>query len=127
VFSLLLAAVIYAAAPLIPWAVGSSFAGSIVAVRWLCLLPVLRSLHHTAGSAIMGIGQYKYRLINQVFTAGCNFAFNLWLIPAHGWLGAAWASLLADGILAILNLVMLLMLTRQAGPGAPSVELQPVD
>jgi len=125
--SLMLAVGIYVTAPLIPWAVGTSFAESVLAVRWLCLIPVLRSVHHTAGSAILGIGKYKYRLMNQVVIAGFNFGCNLWLIPAYGWRGAAWASLLADGALAILNLVFLLILTRSTGPNLPSVELQTVD
>lgn len=125
--SLFFAVGMYVTAPLIPWAVGKSFAESVFAVRWLCLIPVLRSVHHTAGSAILGIGKYKYRLMNQVLTAVFNFSCNLWLIPAYGWRGAAWASLLADGALAILNLVFLLILTRPAGPNSPSVELQTVD
>jgi O-antigen/teichoic acid export membrane protein len=121
--SLLFAAVIYATAPLIPWIVGKSFTESILAVRWLCIIPVLRSLHHTTGSAIMGMGKYHYRLTNQVATAATNFCLNLWLIPAYGWRGAAAASVVADGMLGLLNLVVLLWLTRTGQPYLPGVDL----
>jgi O-antigen/teichoic acid export membrane protein len=126
-FSLLFAVVIYVTAPLIPWIVGRSFAESALAVRWLCLIPVLRSLHHTSGSAIMGMGKYHYRLTNQIVTAACNFSLNLWLIPAFGWRGAAWASLFADGMLGLLNILVLLILTRPAGPTSSPVDFQPVE
>lgn len=48
--------------------------------RWLCLIPGLRSVHHPAGSAILGIGKYRYRLMIQVITAAFNFFCILWLI-----------------------------------------------
>jgi O-antigen/teichoic acid export membrane protein len=36
-----------------------------------------------------------------VSVAAINVLLNLWLIPAYSWRGAAWASLLTDGLLAI--------------------------
>ena len=55
------------------------------------------------GAALTGAGLQRYRTTTQCIAAGANFALNLWLIPLYGWLGAAWASLLTDGGLGIMN------------------------
>jgi len=101
--ALLSTAVMLVAAPIIPHLVGRSFAESVSALRWLCLLPVFRSLHSSAGDALTGAGCQKLRLGSQTIAAAFNFATNLYLIPHFGWLGAAWASLATDGMLATLN------------------------
>jgi hypothetical protein len=36
-----------------------------------------------------------------------NFALNLYLIPMYSWRGAAWSSLLTDGLLAAANWAVL--------------------
>jgi O-antigen/teichoic acid export membrane protein len=118
--SLLISGLLYLAAPLIPQLAGPSFAESVSAVRWLCLIPVFRSIHQMSGSGILGIGKQSYRTAAQILVAGVNFGLNLWYIPAYGWRGAAWTSLLADGMLAALNVGILLWLCR------PSTEIAAV-
>jgi O-antigen/teichoic acid export membrane protein len=103
VISLFMAALSFIAAPLIPHMVGKGFRDSVSALRWLCLLPVFRSIHQMAGSALTGAGLQRYRTSTQLTAAITNFLLNLWLIPVHGWLGAAWASLATDGCLAAMN------------------------
>ena len=105
---LLLAAGMFVAAPLIPVVAGRGFAESVTALRWLCLLPFLRSFHIAAGDALSGAGRQKLRLAMQVVAAAFNFGANLYLIPHYGWLGAAWSSLATDGMLAGLNWAVLL-------------------
>jgi O-antigen/teichoic acid export membrane protein len=100
---LLLGACLFLAAPVVPHVVGKSFEGSVAALRWLCLLPVLRSLHYSAGDALTGAGHQNLRLGSQVAVAAFNFGVNLYLIPQYGWLGAAWSSLASDGLLAVFN------------------------
>ena len=96
-FGLLAAAVMFLTAPIIPHVVGASFAGSVSALQWLCLLPVFRSLHLGAGDTLTGAGYQRYRTAAQLGAAGLNFGLNLWLIPAYSWHGAAWSSLVTDG------------------------------
>jgi O-antigen/teichoic acid export membrane protein len=98
------------AAPIIPHLVGNGFGESVVALRWLCLLPFFRSLHISAGDALTGAGYQKFRLSTQTGAAAFNFATNLYLIPRYGWLGAAWASLATDGLLVAGNWAVLLCL-----------------
>lgn len=102
-----MAACLFVAAPLIPHILGSEFGSSVLALRWLCLLPALRGIHQLMGGAITGLGFQRYRTSAQFLAATLNFGLDLWLIPAHGWLGAAWASLATDGLLGLLNWIIL--------------------
>ena len=112
-FGLLAAAAMFVSAPIIPHIVGRSFAGSVSALQWLCLLPVFRSLHLSAGDTLTGGGYQRYRTAAQLCAAGVNFGLNLWLIPAYSWHGAAWASLATDGGLAAGNWMVLGFLIRR--------------
>jgi O-antigen/teichoic acid export membrane protein len=102
------------AAPIIPHLIGHGFDESVLALRWLCLLPVFRSLHTCAADALTGAGHQKLRLGNQTTVASFNFLVNLYLIPHYGWRGAAWSSLATDGLLAVLNWSTLALLRVQA-------------
>jgi O-antigen/teichoic acid export membrane protein len=97
-------------APVIPYFVGPSFTPSVAALRWLCWIPFFRCFHLSAGDAMAGAGHQNIRLIAQILASGFNFSINLFLIPKYSWLGAAWASLLTDGGLALMNWVALLLL-----------------
>ncbi len=113
--ALMLSVGLAASAPIIPRLVGKSFAESIVALRWLCLLPFFRSFQLSAGDALTGAGRQKVRLCSQAAAAAFNFGVNLYLIPRHGWLGAAWSSLATDGLLGVFNWVFLLSLHTKEG------------
>jgi len=99
----LAAVCMFVAAPLIPFVVGRGFTEGVSALRWLCLIPVFRSIHQMTGSALTGAGLQNYRTGTQLTAAALNFFLNLWLIPRWGWHGAAWSSLLTDGALAAMN------------------------
>jgi O-antigen/teichoic acid export membrane protein len=95
-------------APIIPHLVGRDFSGVLVALRWLCWIPFLRGIHRATGSALTGSGRQNLRTAAQVTVAAVNFLLNLWWIPVYGWIGAAWSSLASDGLLAMLNTLLLL-------------------
>lgn len=100
---IVVAGCMFVAAPVIPHIVGNGFGDSVMALRWLCLLPVFRSIHQLTGSAITGLGFQRYRTRVQCSAAAMNFGLNLWLIPRYGWHGAAWASVATDGALGAVN------------------------
>lgn len=108
-----LALLMAATAPLIPHFVGRSFAESTFALWWLCTLPFLRSFHLSAGDALTGAGFQKLRLSTQAFAAFFNLSVNVYLIPHYGWHGAAWSSLITDGMLGALNWTVLLSVRRR--------------
>lgn len=113
IVTLLLAGCLYVLSPLIPLMVGNSFTESARAVRWLCLIPALRSLHQMSGSAVMGLGKQNYRTISQLVVAVFNLGLNVYWIPAYGWRGAAGSSLLSDALLAVFNWGLLISLCRR--------------
>jgi O-antigen/teichoic acid export membrane protein len=49
-----------------------------------------------------------------------NFLLNLWWIPAYGWIGAAWSSVASDGLLALINALLLLWLSKQPSAIVPA-------
>jgi len=115
--SLGLALVMIVTAPLIPLVIGKQFAASVAALRWLCLIPVFRTFHLSAGDALTSAGYQSYRLACQGSVAAMNVAMNIYLIPRYSWHGAAWASLASDGMLGILNWALVFVLERHTRGG----------
>jgi O-antigen/teichoic acid export membrane protein len=107
-------AALFLAAPILPHLAGKSFAEAAPALRLLCLIPLFRSFHLSAGDALTGAGLQRYRLGSQIAATLLNFGLNIWLIPSHGWQGAAWASLATDGCLGLLNWLILWIVSRRA-------------
>jgi O-antigen/teichoic acid export membrane protein len=102
-YGIVLAISLILASPLLPHLFGESFRESAQALRWLCLLPLLRGLHYAWGTTITGSSSQWPRTITQIGAALLNLALNAWLIPLWSWHGAAIASLLTDGALAASN------------------------
>ena len=105
--ALIFTVVMLVGAPLIPRLVGKDFGESVLALRWLCLLPLFRSLQLAAGDGITGAGYQRLRLGGQALAAAFNFGVNLYLIPHYSWRGAAWSSIATDGMLAVINWTLL--------------------
>ncbi len=116
VLSLAISAAMFVCAPIIPHLVGKSYAESVSALRWLCLIPFFRTFHWSAGDAIAGAGHQKFRLVSQSIAAIGNLLLNLYLVPRYSWHGAAWASLGTDGVLGAMNWLALFLLSRRAVP-----------
>jgi O-antigen/teichoic acid export membrane protein len=106
-YGIAIAVVLYAGAGLFPHVFGKSFAGSVTVVRWLCLLPLIRVLHYAWGSTITASASQWNRTVTQLGAAALNLLLNALLIPRWSWQGAAIASLLTDGSLAVTSRIML--------------------
>jgi len=102
-YSIAAAVLMYFGAPFLPYVLGKSFAGSTGAMRWLCLLPLIRCFHYAAGTTITGSVSQWYRTVQQFSVALLNLGLCILLIPRFSWPGAAAASLLTDGALAAMN------------------------
>ena len=90
-------------AGLVPVVLGASFAGAVTALRWLCVIPLLRLLHYTWGTAITArMSQWK-RTGAQVVAAALNVGLCVWWIPKWQWRGAAAASVMTDGALVLMS------------------------
>jgi O-antigen/teichoic acid export membrane protein len=93
-------AVIYLAAPAVPWVLGADYAASVDIVRWLAPMPLLQSLGYLAGDALTGADRQGARSLVQIAAAALNVVLNVVLIPAYGWKGAAVATLVSLAFLA---------------------------
>ena len=101
VYSLILGPALWFGAPLLPRIVGASYMEAVPALRWLALLPLLRSVHSFLADSLSGAGLQGLRSAIQVGVALVNFGLNLIILPKYGWLGAAWTSLASDGLLLL--------------------------
>jgi O-antigen/teichoic acid export membrane protein len=99
-YGIAIALVLFAVSPLLPYLFGPSFRGSVEAMRWLCLLPLIRGLHYAWGTTITGSSSQWYRTSTQLGAAMANLILNALLIPRWSWRGAAIASLFTDAGLA---------------------------
>jgi O-antigen/teichoic acid export membrane protein len=88
-------------APLLPQVLGSHYAETALALRWLAFIPMLRSVHVFLADSLSGAGFQGLRCAIQVAIAIVNVVLNLAFLPKYGWLGAAWTSLASDGLLAL--------------------------
>jgi O-antigen/teichoic acid export membrane protein len=102
-------------APLVPHILGRQYAEVTEALRWLALLPVLKTLHYFIADALTGAGHQGIRTLTQVGVAAFNVLINLWLIPAYGWRGAAWSSIASDGFLALSLWSIVTLMRRREG------------
>ena len=78
-----------AGASFVPHILGRGYAEVTEALRWLSLLPLLKTLHSFVADSLTGAGFQRLRTLVQIGVASFNFIINLWLIPSFGWRGAA--------------------------------------
>lgn len=117
-YSLFAFAALMIGAPLAPRILGRQYADITEALRWLALLPALKTVHYFIADALSGAGHQGYRTLIQIGVAAFNVFINLWIIPAYGWRGAAWSSIASDGLLALGLLFVATLL--HAKPGFPA-------
>lgn len=100
-YSLLAGLLLFFVAPWIPTLLGEKYSDSVEALRWLSLLPLLRTIHYFGADSLTGAGYQILRSYIQMGVAVFNVLLNLLLIPFFSWRGAAWATLASDGLMAV--------------------------
>jgi O-antigen/teichoic acid export membrane protein len=93
---------LFLCARFLPLIMGPAYAESTVALKWLCLLPLIQSVHAFLGDALTGANYQVLRSWCQIAIALFNILINLWFIRAWAWHGAAWSSILSELALAAL-------------------------
>jgi O-antigen/teichoic acid export membrane protein len=96
------AVALFLAAGLVPLVLGRAYQESATALRWLCLLPVIKCMHVFLSDTLTGANYQWQTSSAQISVAVLNVAINFWLIRAFSWRGAAWSSLATDGLLMVL-------------------------
>jgi O-antigen/teichoic acid export membrane protein len=102
VYGLLIGIALFVAAGLLPDVMGQEYARSVEALRWLCVLPVIKSVHAFLSDTLTGADYQWQRSTVQILVAGFNIVLNLWIIRAYAWRGAAWSSVITDSLLVVL-------------------------
>jgi O-antigen/teichoic acid export membrane protein len=97
---LLICTAILLSAGVVPFILGAQYAATAEALRWLCPLPILKSLHYFLSDILTSAGHQAVRTAIQAGVALFNVLINLWMIPAHSWRGAAISSIASDALLA---------------------------
>ncbi len=114
-YSVVAFAGLYLLAPVFPLVIGKDFARTVEALRWLALLPLLKTIHYFLSDSVTGAGYQGLRTAAQVFVALLNVGLNFWLIPLYSWRGAAWSSLACDGTLAVVMYgILMFVMAREA-------------
>jgi O-antigen/teichoic acid export membrane protein len=107
VYGVAIALVLFVTAGLLPVIMGRAYAECAVALRYLCLLPVLKSVHSFLTDTLTGANYQWQRSSVQVTVAAFNVLINFWIIRAFSWRGAAWSSLMTDSLLAALLYIII--------------------
>jgi O-antigen/teichoic acid export membrane protein len=89
-------------APLVPHILGRNYVSSVEALRWLAVIPFLRSIHIFLADGLTAAGHQISRTFVQVGVGVMNVVLNIFFIRAWSWRGAAWSSIICDATLAIL-------------------------
>jgi len=85
----------------VPLILGPEYRATAASLRWLAILPALKSLHYFCSDTLTSAGYQGVRTAVQAAVAMFNVLLNLWLIPAYSWRGAAWSSIASDAILLL--------------------------
>jgi O-antigen/teichoic acid export membrane protein len=121
-YSMLVMIGLLALAPVVPHILGKEYVGSVSALRWLAVLPVLKTIHSFFADALTGAGYQRLRTMIQIAVALFNILINLWIIPAYSWLGAAWSSIASDAALLCLLGIAITGLSRKQPEVKPIME-----
>lgn len=100
-YGLLAGAALFLLAPVLPAILGDQYRQAISAVRFLAVLPLLKTVYYFGADALTGAGHQGTRTAVQVGIALVNVLLNAWLIPRYSWRGAAAATVLSESLLGV--------------------------
>jgi O-antigen/teichoic acid export membrane protein len=126
VYGLAIGFILFAAAGVVPRIMGREYATSAAALRGLCVLPAIRSVHAFLTDTLTGADYQWQRSLVQIAVAAFNIVVNLWLIRSFSWRGAAWSSVMTDLLLALLLYLVIRRHLRRDQTRAEAITPQPV-
>jgi O-antigen/teichoic acid export membrane protein len=94
--------VLFLCAPVVVKILGPGYAETVSILRWLAVLPALKSVQFFCADSLTGADFQSLRVAVQSLVAVTNILLNVVLIPQHGWWGAVAATLISDTLLAFL-------------------------
>ena len=100
-------------APVLPRILGADYVLTSKIVIWLGPILFFRSIHNLLANTLTGADYIGLRAAVQIVIALLNLVLNLLWIPAYGWIGAVWSSLLSDGGLVVLLFILIFFLNQK--------------
>lgn len=88
------------ATPLVRLAYGQEYIAAAPVLAWHAWAAVFVFLGVARTQFLVNENLSRFHLLSTGAGAGCNILLNYWLIPAHGALGAAWATLVSYALAA---------------------------
>lgn len=114
-YSALASLALYFGAGYAPLILGEEFSDVVEVIRWLAIVPLLRTLHFFPSDALTAADRHSVRTSLQAGTAILNVVLNFWWIPLLSWRGAVASTLACDLALAIgLIVVVQTLVNREA-------------
>lgn len=101
-YGLAVAAVILAAAELVPYVLGASFAPAVPMLRALAVLPLIQSIHYAFSDALTAAGMQRLRTRLQWIVAAVYALLAVVVVPRFGWQGAVGVCIGCELLLAVL-------------------------
>lgn len=101
-------------ARVVPPILGAGYRPTVEALRWLAILPMLKTVHSFLADALTGAGHQGLRTAIGAAAAVFNVLLNMWLIPAYSWRGAAWSSIASDALLVCGIGMAVIILSRRS-------------
>jgi len=114
------------AAGFVPLILGRAYHASSEALRWLCLLPLFKGVHIFLSDTLTGANYQWQTSSAQIAVSIFNVLVNLWIIRAFSWRGAAWSSLMSDGLLMVLLYLIIRWHLRRERPATDASIPEPV-
>lgn len=113
VYGLVVSAVVYVGAPVVPHLLGPEWSKSVTMMRVLSPVVLLRSLGMFPLNGIIGLGRIGLRTVVLVFGAVTAIVSYLLLVPRYSWKGAVAGSIISETCLAVAAWVLLIVLQRR--------------
>lgn len=112
---------LFLAAPWVPLLLGEDFVGVVSALRWLAVLPLLRTLSLFAMQLLTAADYQRARVLLEWSAVATTIGLNLALIPVLDWRGAAIAVVTTYGALAMAGWGCIVVLARREAAESRSV------
>lgn len=112
-YSTVIGIALFALAPVLPFLLGQQYSRTVTTLRWLSVLPVLKTMHYFIADSLTGAGYQGMRTLIQVIVASTNVVLNLWIIPTYSWRGTCWSSIACDALLLGMLAFLLLHVGRR--------------
>ncbi|MEZ5341325.1 MAG: polysaccharide biosynthesis C-terminal domain-containing protein [Acidimicrobiales bacterium] len=100
-------------APLIRIVIDDKFPEVVSVIRWLAVLPFIKSLQFVFGNALDASANQIWRFRLTLSAAALNLVLNLILIPRYSWRAAVGTTVLAESLLTITTIAASWLLARR--------------